>query len=186
MANVKISQLPTAATLQATDAFPIVQGASTVKGLVSGFDTRNDGRYFRKGQAEAPGTELHYSQSSASIQSTATSVAGAVVVLAGASVTYDGSPVMVEFFCPYFYNAGLFQTYAELFDGSTAIGIIAGFFSAAASQSVSIHGARRITPTAGAHTFSIRMWVNGGTGTSYGGNAAAGTYPPMFLRITKV
>lgn len=186
MANVKISQLPAAGALTGTDGLPIVQGTTTRKGLVSDLDARNDGRYFRKGQNEAPGTELHYSQSSSSIQSTATSVAGAVVVLAGAAVTYDGQPILVEFFCPYFYNSGLFQTYAELFDGSTAIGLICGFYSAVNQQSVSIHGARRITPTAGAHTFSIRMWVNGGTGTSYGGNAAAGTYPPMFLRITKV
>jgi len=183
MANLKISQLPAAGALATTDVLPLVQGTSTNKLAVSSLDSR----YLRKGQPEAPGSELHYAENTTPVVSSATAAASAVVVFPGASVTYDGGPILVQAYSPYVLNnTAQALSYVDLWDGTNDLGVVGSIYGYLVNQPNSWYVARRLTPSAGAHTFSLRLWTNVGQVNFYGGVGGPGVYLPSFFRITKV
>ena len=131
------------------------------------------------------GQELDYKEVTSSQTSTATTAATATAQITGNAVTYDGStPVIIEFFAPNESGSSNPHTNVyELYDGSTDLGQIA--VAAGPLTSTAIRGTRRLTPSAGSHTYSIRLWVGGGTGTTSAGVGGANTLFPMTLRITR-
>jgi hypothetical protein len=56
---------------------------------------------------------------------------------------------------------------------------------AAAQLALPGYAQRRITPTAGAHTYSFAATVSGGTGTVAASTGGLGQYQPAFIRITR-
>jgi len=139
--------------------------------------------------AYPPGYEFDYAEFNANVSPTATTDATANTVVTGNAVTYDGSTiVMVEFFAPAARPradaAG--SLFLVLYDGAAAIGRLAAFnYPATGADTKPVKVARRLTPSAGAHTYSVRAFVDAGTGLVGAGAGGSGVQFPGFIRITK-
>ncbi len=164
------------AALAAPAAGKVLTGAGTTTPLVYSYP---------------PGYELDHVQFTGVVSPTATTEATANTVVAGNSVAYDGSTiVMIEFFC----NGATPDTGGTtgtliftLYDGSSSIGLWGYVYSQAASNAYRpVHLARRLTPSNASHTYSCRAYVNTGTGTVIGGSGGAAANVPGFIRVTKV
>ena len=130
------------------------------------------------------GFEYAYSEITSNASITATTSGTANTVVTAAAVTFDGSTaVMVEFWAVA-CKIGTSEIKIELFDGSTSLGLLVNN-STGGTSGVPTVGHRRLTPTAGTHTYSIRAYVDGGTGTVYAGAGGATTNLPAFIRITR-
>jgi len=128
-----------------------------------------------------------------SVNLTATTEGTANTIVTGSAVTYDGSTIVqIEFVCTAVNTtSGAANHYAQiwLYDGASSIGEIAfvqGTGGAGGGIYMSVHGARRLTPSAATHTYSIRGSVDSGTGVAAAGTGGVGTVMPMYIRITKV
>lgn len=103
-------------------------------------------------------------------------------VLSLPAYTFDGSEVWIEFYSPRVSSSGSFGL--ALWDGvvnhSELANVILG-------GDVPVYARRRLTPTAGSHTFKVRAYCNNaGPGAVYGGSATGpGAYWPCFLRVLK-
>lgn len=137
------------------------------------------------------GAEVAYVEFTSNVSPTATSAATADAVVSAGSVTYAAVPHIITFFAPQFQaptgGAGR-QTILELYIDTAASGIIG---VVRADGTATAHGAagtfmRRLTPSAGAHTYEIRAWVSAGTGLVGAGAGGAGVGLPGFIRVTTV
>jgi hypothetical protein len=139
-----------------------------------------------------PGHEFDYVEKTSSTSITATSEATADTVVTGSAVTYDGSTaVMVEFFSPSVRPAtdavADRSVNVTLYDGAASIGIWGQTITPAQNDdNKPFHLVRRLTPSGAAHTYSVRAYVSGGTGTISGGTGGVTAAMPAFIRITKV
>lgn len=135
-----------------------------------------------------PGQELAYSQAVAPVNVTATTAATANLIVEGVSLTYDGSPVIVEFCCHVASAAGAgAQLVFALWDASTDLGLIGMLYAAAGAQlNAPVDVRRRITPTAGTHNYRIVGYATVGSGTAYAGPGGASQWSPMYVRVTRV
>ncbi len=140
-----------------------------------------------------PGYEFDYAQITSPVTVTATSSATATTVVTGNAVTYDGgTTIQVEFSAQYISLSVVGGVYLVLYDGSSSIGTLSYLDNlAAAAQYVGPTYARspHLTPSAGAHTYSIRAYKDSGGSaavTVTAGAGGAGTGMPAFMRITKV
>lgn len=136
-----------------------------------------------------PGHEFDYAEITSPASPNATSEATATTIITGASVTYDGSTVvLVEFSAPYITppSGALHNLVIVLYDGSSSIGQL-GIVTANPTNAsrFPVRMARRMTPSGAAHTYSIRAYVDSGTGTIHAGAGGAAAYFPAFMRITK-
>jgi len=143
------------------------------------------------GGGGGPGTELDYVEITSSVNASATTEATANTVVTGSAVTYDGSTaVIIEFFSATVSSAVVTGAAVQvwLYDGSGSIGEIA-FVSQSATNGA-VYGAvlarRRLTPSAAAHTYSIRASNINGTGVVGAGTGGSGTISPAYIRITRV
>jgi hypothetical protein len=137
-----------------------------------------------------PGQELAYAQSTASLTVTATTAPTAQTAVSAGAVTFDGSPVMVEFYSPGVYPPTIAnsQIVLNLWDGSTDLGYVAqSTYPGGTNQHiVPVTILRRLTPSAGSHTYSIRAWASGAGGAVMAGFGGIDTYAPVYIRITRV
>jgi hypothetical protein len=140
--------------------------------------------------AVVPGSQLAYAEITAVVNITATTAATAQTIVS-ATATFDGSAVVVEFSSPQIQtpsSAASASLMINLWDGSTDLGYHGQLVTPAAFTTV-VPGfvQRRIVPTAGSHTFSIRVWAPIGTGSpSVGaGPGGIGQLAPAFIRITR-
>lgn len=137
-----------------------------------------------------PGHEFDYVEKTSDTSITNTTEGAADTIVTGSAVTYDGSTVvLIEFFCarinPDTAAAGRY-VWVVLYDGASSIGQWGLIQTpAAASFAVPIRLARRITPSAAAHTYSVRAFVGAGTATAFAGAGGNGATMPAFIRITK-
>lgn len=142
--------------------------------------------------AQPPGTELAYNEFTANVAITAVNPATANTVVTASAVTFDGATaVIIEFHAGRVdgsANAGN-QCIFELYDGATDLGIVGVPFINPAATTLStgaFRASRRLTPSAGAHTFSVRAWASTGTASVSAGIGGAGTFLPGYIRILKV
>jgi hypothetical protein len=137
-----------------------------------------------------PGEELAYNQVTAQVNIASVAAASPTLVVEGTSRSYDGSPVLIEFYC------GALQTppaagglvVVNLWDGATDLGYFAISQTAAAAVTIAqVHAARRMTPTAGTHNYRIVAWTSGAGGAvAYAGaGGSANIWAPMFIRVTR-
>lgn len=135
-----------------------------------------------------PGHEYDYAQITADVAVSGTSGAETTVIT-GNAVTYDGSTeVDLEVSLAGVANASGDNVTLELWDGATSIGIV-GQVSTGGSASiiqVPVRHGKRFTPSAGAHTYTLKAYRVTTNGTVKAGSGAAGAYWPSFMRITKV
>jgi hypothetical protein len=133
--------------------------------------------------------ELDYAQITSDVACTATTEAGANTIITGAAKTYDGSTIItLEFFWPA-WTTSTTNTVAFLtiFQDGSVFGRIwdsFGFTSAADMGGTVI--ARRFTPSAGSHTYSIRGHSQAAqTFTVKAGAGGAATLFPAYLRTVQ-
>lgn len=135
----------------------------------------------------AAGTsELDYVQFTGSVSPTATTEGTANTVVTGNSVTYDGAtPVIIEFYAPNMRPASGGQMTIVLYQDGASIGQLAFVNQSGLENIPACHTTRRLTPSAGSHTYSIRAFVNTGTGLVAAGGGGSGNTSPGFIRIVK-
>jgi hypothetical protein len=139
------------------------------------------------------GFELNYTQITSNANVTDTSEATATALISPGAITFDGEPVIVEFFCAAVVTdtaaAGDFVT-VTLFEGATQITRLAQTKTVVvtAPDVVPVYAAFRFTPTAAAHTYKLCAFASSATGTPTLSAGSGGTngFPPAFIRFTKV
>lgn len=133
-----------------------------------------------------PGYELDYVQKTSNTSITATSDSTADTIVTGASMSFDGTAIIIEFFTPFMANpTGNINIELELYEDGSRIGHLGQETGESVIQRVPVLVRRKHTPSAGTHQYSIRAFVDSGTGTINGGAGGAGAYMPCYMRITK-
>lgn len=135
------------------------------------------------------GYELAYNQITTVVNVTVTTVASPQIVIEGTTRTYDGSPVLVEFYATVVVAPTGSTIFLNLWDGATDLGIVGQVYltSAVPALGSTLHGRRRLVPSAGAHNYRLLGWLASGTGGAvYAAAGGAGqTHNPAFLRVTR-
>ena len=173
MADTKISALPAVTALTIADEFALnVAGVSK-----------------KIAAASMPGFELDYAQITSSVSVTGTSAATATTCITGNAVTYDGSTrICIEVYCPAVQTGTSSGSIIEvlIYDGSSQVGIVGEVARGTGSSDNCTLCARiYLTPSAAAHTYSVRAYRGTANGTFQAGAGGNDTYMPAYLRITK-
>lgn len=140
--------------------------------------------------AYPPGYEFDYTEFTSAVNLTATSAATADTIVTAGAFAGDGTTsIVVEFFCVSLDTSGSASPNwitVVLYDGGSSIGTI-GIAFIAATTAVRMPAAfkRKLTPSAASHTYSIRAYVNGGTGSAAAGAGGSGNNVPGFVRVWK-
>lgn len=134
--------------------------------------------------------EIGYDQITADVTVTGASDPASTMVIPGSAHTFDGAPVIAEFFC------SMVETFAavnglvivSLFEGATQITRLALVNNVATGGGLALPvcARYRFTPSAGAHTYSVKAMQVNGNGTIHAGTGGAAGQPPAYLRFTKV
>jgi hypothetical protein len=129
-------------------------------------------------------TPIAWVEAAAAVAITATSIAASQLVVSSGAITYDGSPIIIE------YSAPLAQPPAGalaimLYDGATEMGYFSYLSSTVTGFGFPVNIRRRLTPAAGSHTFLVRAWVSAGQGNLVAGNGVAGAHSPMILSVRR-
>jgi len=136
-----------------------------------------------------PGYEVGYDQITANVTVSSTTEATGTSVIVGSSYQFDGAAVIAEFFSSFVTTAAVVNgiVIVSLFEGATQIGRLAVVQDVAASLlGVPVYGRYRITPSVGAHTYSVTAFQINGNGAVQAGSGGVAGLPPAFLRFTKV
>jgi hypothetical protein len=134
-----------------------------------------------------PGYEIDYVQITSNATSTATTEAGATEIIAGNTRYYDGATtVMIECFIPICENPSGLSFIVSLFEDGSAQGEMGRCNNNSGVANIAGHFVVRRTPSAGNHTYSIRLWGGTGTKTAYAGTGGAGGRTAAYMRITVV
>lgn len=168
-----------------------VSDAATSVAITSG-TAQGANNYFSgtvASQLRQTGYEFAYNTATSNTNITATTEATANTIVTASAVTFDGATdVYVEFEAPLMSPAATVNQDITLvlYDGSSSIGKIANITNpATASMGAPVFRSRKLTPSAAAHTYSIRGYVSSGTGVVYGGAGGVGAFTPAILRITR-
>jgi hypothetical protein len=145
--------------------------------------------------SDLSGEELDYVEKTGNTTITATTEGTADVVVTSSSVVFDGTPVWIEFWSP-FWTASVGGTSiiigvlrddtAGASVGKGPVGSNVETNAGDVDSYMPVIFRRRLTPAAGARVYSFRAFVSAGTGTIVGGAGGNGNYMPAYLRITRV
>jgi hypothetical protein len=134
-------------------------------------------------------SELFYNEITASVNVTSTTGASAQLVAGGGAWTFDGSPVLIEFSAP-FLQAGPTggSSMAIMLWDATDLGVMGQVQSPASGSAVLMPGymRRRITPTPGSHSYSIRAYMVTGVGGVIGAGPGGSSYPPAIMTVRRL
>lgn len=109
----------------------------------------------------------------------------AVTVVTAPAVTVDGqTPVLIEFFCGYLGTGAAGTVYLSLWEGAVEVGLIGAVGLSAGTIGSNVRLQRRLTPSAGAHTYTVKAHATVAAGALYYGNGFAPNWPPAFIRIS--
>lgn len=131
-------------------------------------------------EAKHPGQEIAYTEFTSDVNCTATTEGTANTVVTASTVEFDGKPVLVEFYA-YYINKGTTNLSLWLYQDGSSIGRI-GYSEAGRDPAFLV---KRLSPSRGAHTYSVRGSVDAGTGTVGAGAGGNGANMPGFIRITR-
>jgi hypothetical protein len=131
------------------------------------------------GGSGSQGAELSYT----AVTSSVTVNGSGITVVTLPSITFDGSPVLLHFFCAQVQaESGPTGLTLSILEGATTIGQLLTQ-SGPTAQAISASLWFRFTPSAGAHTYVLKSSRFGGSGSP---SFSATSTQPMFVRITKV
>ena len=133
-------------------------------------------------------TVLDYVQATSNTNITATTEATATTIMSSSTVTFDGATVIdVEAFSP-LVSRGTSWIKGALYDSIAGAGASSiGFFASSNGPSTDAVTTwkRRYTPTAATHLWSMRSWVDAGTGIVYAGAGGSGANMPAYIKISR-
>ena len=134
---------------------------------------------------------MGYTQYTAASTISATTEGTANTIVAASAITFDGTAVVIDFFAPYCDpqpNAAGNQANVFLYEDGVSIGRLAVISMAAPASAEILNPvrlSRRMTPSAGSHTYSIRASRTNANADFGGGAGGLGAYMPGYIRITK-
>jgi hypothetical protein len=128
------------------------------------------------------GKELAYVERTTNLAISATTEAASEVFITAPAIDCDGQPIEIEFYCPVLEAST--YAYLTLWDGSTNLGGLAYMAAAGGLETTSVLVRRKLVPTPGLHTYSIRATRGAGSGMVYAGPGVGG-YMPAYLRISQ-
>jgi hypothetical protein len=184
MADTKISALTAATTLADTDELVIASSGASKK--ITGANLK----------ASVPGTggggvtELSYVEFTSIVTVASTTESSGTLIVTAGAITADGStPIWVEFFTPGLVppTSSNNAIYLNLFEGSTNLTrwTQVNATSATATQVPALLK-RKLTPTAGSHTYKVTAFADNTTGPAVrAGTGGTSAPPPGYIRITK-
>jgi hypothetical protein len=113
--------------------------------------------------------------------------ASAVVVVTAPSVAVDGSTqLLIEFFCGYAVLGASGAMTFTLWDGSTEVGVIGVVYAQNPASGFPVRLVRRLTPSSGTHTYSVRAHAGTAAGNIYiGTGLGVGGWPTTSIRIAR-
>ena len=141
--------------------------------------------------AYPPSHEIAYVEATGFTVITATTEATAQSIVSSGAVTFDGTSVVLEFFVP---RVALTSTSgssvtAYLYADGVSVGILSQIVNPGAALSsgvaVPVRATRRLTPSAGSHTYSVRFAGSVSGAEVDAGAGGTGAFLPGFIRITK-
>lgn len=129
------------------------------------------------------GQELDYAQITASDTAiTGLSSAAPTTVITGNPIICDGvTPLSIEFISYAILKGTTYIRIGVYMDGNSIGEVVHELNTAAGSA----HGEMKYTPTSGSHTFSIRAYVDAGTGHVFSGIGGAGNPNPTHMRVKR-
>jgi hypothetical protein len=160
-------------------------------GQLTTLDTAPGVVEFWTGTAWAPAVgprQLAYAELTTSKTVSQAAEATADLVVAAPATTFDGGPIVVEFSAAAVVPASAAGALVMLwlYQDGTSLGRLATVLTPVAAQLVvPVHAQRRLTPTAGSHTYTVGATQTGGNGTVFGGPGGTAQYVPAFIRITR-
>lgn len=137
--------------------------------------------------AYPPGYEIAYVEFTSPVTVSANSEATAVDVVSSGAITYDGTPVIVSFYSPNVTTGATDRVTLVLQDGAT---VVATLGLIVVNTAVAVIGntmfvSRKLTPSAGSHTYKITAFRTTNNGTVNAGNSGTGAYAPGYIRVVK-
>ena len=130
--------------------------------------------------------EVAYVEFTSTVSITATSEGTANQVVTASAIVYENVPHLITFSSSRLVAPASQTLSLSVFDGTTSLGVIAALGATSPAQQTPYERAFRVTPSAASHTFNIKAWVNGGTGSVEAGAGGPATRVPGFIRITRV
>ena len=134
--------------------------------------------------------ELGYVENNSNTAITSTTAGSGDTVISALTVVCDGSPIVVEFFSPQVrpqasvnceINISLYE------DGVEETRQWGRFYNGAGGpDNKPAQLTRRLTPSAGIHTYSVKAYVSSGSGIVGGGSGGGTGFAPCFLRVSKI
>lgn len=135
-----------------------------------------------------PGYEVDYVEKTSSTTINGTNEAGANIIVTSNSVTFDGTACWFEFYCPQIASPNGVNLFIVLFDNTASTSAGIGRLAVITNATSQTHAGtykRKLTPSAGARTFSVRGYVASSSGVLQGGPGGTTAYMPTYLRISK-
>lgn len=133
-------------------------------------------------------TVLNYTEFTSNVTISGTSAGSpTTIVTASSSVTVGGSTLItVEFYCCQIVAGAGGSTFISMWRDSTDLGLIGMVVNpGTTSLSAPCLAVRRLTPSAGTYTFSIRGYRVTANGTATANVGGSGGFPmPGYIRIT--
>jgi hypothetical protein len=172
------------ATIAAFDATaPVTQAFDDAAAAGSAaVAARRDHRHGMPAAASLPGEEIAYVEFTSTVTISATSEATANTIVSAGAITFTAVPIIIEAFCHLRAGTASGFLYLFFFDGATSLGTISQFDPGPAG--IPCYVKRRLTPTAGSHTYSFRARRLTNDGTAQAGVGGTGVQLPGFIRIT--
>ncbi len=174
MANTKISALSDGGALQATDALVVA---------------RSGANYKVSGSQIASGQEIAAVEVTSNVTVTSTSTSSPTDIISLGAQTYDGNPVMFDFFAPAWDIDTQGAVIFLFMEGSTVLHRWGdNRISPTGNSGGTAKLSYRFTPTSGSHTYKVGAMHTAGTTFVYGGTGTGGAsaYGPIQLRATSV
>lgn len=140
-----------------------------------------------------PGQQLDYAQITSGVTITSSTESSPTAIITGNSITYDGSPVIIEFFSPVISCPnGVSSQYPSAVISAWVDGVNIGRLinwstgTGEGAQSWPAYGRLPYTPTAGAHTFKIQAFYTSVSGWAVNaGTGGSGNYVPAWMKVTR-
>lgn len=133
--------------------------------------------------------EINYTQLTTNKTITSTTEASADAVIQAPAITFDGATaVLIEFFAPAVVPASVAgaMIMSWLYQDGVSIGRMATVATPAAGQMIApMYAMRRLTPSAGSHSYTWGATNASGAGSIFGGAGGLGQYVPAYLRISR-